>query len=161
MSEQGAGGTGRPGDGASSDPPRKTPATPQWPGSLPSPAPHPSAPPSPYGGQLPWRTGPDDTTWALLAHIGGVFFSFLAPLIILLTKGQQSGFVRDQAAEALNFQLTLIIAYVVSVVLIVVLIGLLLLPVIGVLALVFGILAAIASSRGEAYRYPVNLRLVK
>jgi uncharacterized Tic20 family protein len=125
--------------------------------------PYPSTPASPpgyAGGPLPWRTGPDDTTWATLAHVGGIFFSFLPPLIILLTKGQQSGFVRDQALEALNFQITLAIAYVVSVVLIIVLIGLLLLAVVGIAGLVLGILAAVAAGRGQAYRYPLNIRLV-
>jgi uncharacterized Tic20 family protein len=36
-----------------------------------------------------------------------------------------------------------------------------LLLVVGLLALVVGILATIAATRGEAYRHPMNLRLVK
>jgi uncharacterized Tic20 family protein len=69
-------------------------------------------------------------------------------------------FVRSQALEALNFQITVLIAVVVSSVLILVLIGLVLLPIIGVAAFVLMILAAIAANRGEEYRYPLTLRLV-
>jgi uncharacterized Tic20 family protein len=69
-------------------------------------------------------------------------------------------FVRSQALEALNFQITVLIAVVVSAALIFVLIGLFLLPIIGVAAFVLMILAAIAANRGEEYRYPLTLRLV-
>jgi uncharacterized protein len=133
-------------------------------GQYPSSPPGQPAPPPPagsYGGSRPWRTGQDDTTWAVLAHLGGVLFSFIPPLIVFLTKGQESGFVRDQAAEALNFQITLVVAYIISVILVIFLVGLLLLLVVPVVALVLGVVAAVRSGRGEAYRYPVNLRLVK
>ena len=80
--------------------------------------------------------------------------------MILLAKGNSSGFVRDQAVEALNFQITVILAYIVSTILILVVIGLVLLVVVGVASLILAILGGIAASRGEAYRYPVNLRLI-
>jgi uncharacterized Tic20 family protein len=109
---------------------------------------------------MPWRTGPDDTTWAVLAHVLGIFFSFIPPLVVLLAKGQSSGFVRDQAVEALNFQITVILAYIVSAILIILVIGLVMLFAVGVASLILAVLAAIAASRGEAYRYPVNLRII-
>jgi uncharacterized Tic20 family protein len=85
----------------------------------------------------------------------------IGPLIVMLTKGKESGFVRDQAVEALNFHITVLIASIVSGILIIVIIGIILLPVVLVGAAVFTIIAAVTASRGEAYRYPVNLRLVK
>ena len=62
---------------------------------------------------------------AMLAHLLGLFTGFLGPLVLYLVKRDDSAFVRDQSAEALNFQLTMIIAWIVSIVLILVLIGLL------------------------------------
>ncbi len=128
---------------------------------------------SPYGanglGQplspaaLPWRAGTDDNTWALLAHVGAIFFSFVAPLIVLLTKGKESGYVRDQSVEALNWTITLAIGWVAVGILAAITLGLgfVLYPVIAIVALVFGIIATLAASRGETYRYPWALRLVK
>lgn len=110
---------------------------------------------------LPWRVGNDDTTWALLGHLGGIFLSFVAPLIVLLTKGKESGFVRNQAVEALNWTITILIGYVISGVLTTILIGFVTYAVVGIASVVFGIIATIAASRGETYRYPWALRLVK
>jgi uncharacterized Tic20 family protein len=109
---------------------------------------------------VPWRSSPEDTTWAVLAHVLGIFFSFIPPLVVLLAKGQTSGFVRDQAVEALNFQITVILAYIVSAILIIVVIGLVMLLAVGIASTILAIVAAIAASRGEAYRYPVNLRMI-
>ena len=80
----------------------------------------------------------------------------------MLTQGQKSAYVRRQAVEALNFQITTYIAAIVSFLLVFVfLIGLVLLPIVGIGWLVLTIMASIAANRGEDYRYPVNLRLVK
>jgi uncharacterized Tic20 family protein len=81
--------------------------------------------------------------------------------VIFLTKGKESGYVRNQSLEALNFSITIAIGYLASSILTAVLIGFVLLPVLGIAALVFGIIATIAASKGETYRYPFTLRLVK
>lgn len=103
----------------------------------------------------------DDNTMAVIAHAGGILFGFLAPLLIMLIRGGQPGFVRDQSVEALNFQITLAIGWVAAFILTFIGIGLLLYPVLWVVSLVFGIMGAMAASRGEGYRYPFALRLVK
>lgn len=110
----------------------------------------------------------DERTWGMLSHLLGLLVGFLGPLIVMLTKGKESPFVRDQAVEALNFQLTSLIAMfvgtIVTIVLIFVIIGLFLIPVLmamGVAVVVFEILAIVAANQGTAYRYPVNLRMVK
>ncbi len=64
------------------------------------------------------------------------------------------------AAEALNFSVTLVIAYIVCVVLIFVLIGLVLLPIVWIGSLILHVMAAVAASRGEWYRYPISLHIV-
>ena len=103
----------------------------------------------------------DEKTWAILSHVGGLLFSFVAPLIIWLVFRGRGPYLENQAKEALNFQITLLIAYIAGSILSVIGIGLLILLAAWVAALVFGILAAIAASRFEWYRYPVTLRLVK
>ncbi|GGO66245.1 DUF4870 domain-containing protein [Nonomuraea cavernae] len=106
------------------------------------------------------RPGSDDTTMAMLAHLLGLLVSWVGPLIIYLMKKDESPYVRDQAAEALNFQITMFIGYMVAGLLTIVLIGLLLLPVVWIVSLIFHIQAAIAANKGENYRYPIAIRLV-
>lgn len=99
--------------------------------------------------------------WSVFAHIGGVFVSFLVPLVILLVFKGRGAFVENQAKEALNFQITLAIAYVVGLITIIIVVGAFILLAALICSIVFAILAAIASNRGELYRYPLTLRLVK
>ncbi|MEY4323702.1 MAG: hypothetical protein RL410_1483 [Actinomycetota bacterium] len=97
----------------------------------------------------------------ILAHLGGLVLGFIPALVIMLTTGSTSARVRAQAVEALNFQITLLIAGLLSGLLTIVLIGLLLLPVVVVLGFVFPILAAVKVGQGLDYFYPLSLRLVK
>ena len=105
----------------------------------------------------------DQRTMALAAHLLGIFTWFIGPLIIwLINKDDASkAFVTDQAKEALNFQITVTIAMVISIILMVVIIGGILAPIVGLVNLVFCIIAAVKANNGEAYRYPFTLRLIK
>ncbi|WP_436760649.1 DUF4870 domain-containing protein [Streptosporangium sp. V21-05] len=114
------------------------------------------APPGTYGA----RPGSDDTTMAMLAHLLGLLTSFVGPLVLYLAKKDESPYVRDQAAEALNFQLTVLVAYFVSWVLAFVLIGFVLMFFLWIGSIVMAIVAAVAANRGERYRYPMNIRFV-
>src|SRR3954463_7355282 len=67
----------------------------------------------------------EDRLWSVAAHAGTLFAGFLAPLLVLLIRGDQSPWVRAQAIESLNFQLTLIMAAFASLFLTVVAIGIL------------------------------------
>ena len=136
----------------------------------------PAAPPTAWGpppgwgqpGNQPGQLGPhpggpvqsDDTTWALLAHLSVFVLALIGPLVIYLVKKDGSPFVRQHAAEALNFHITVLIASIVSAVLMLVLIGFLLLAVVVIGSMVLGIVAAVAAGRGQPYRYPLTLRLV-
>jgi len=115
-----------------------------------------------YGaGQPEQLSQSDERMWAMLGHLGGIVLGFIAPLVVMLVQGGKSAFTRRQAVEALNFQITVLIAYVVSFVLWLVIVGMLLTFVVWAGSLVLMIMAGIAANRGEDYRYPVNLRLVK
>jgi hypothetical protein len=103
----------------------------------------------------------DEKTMALLAHIGGIVIPILVPLFIMVSKGKDSAWVREQAVEALNFQITVFIAYVACGILTLACIGALLAPVVGLAAIVLGIIAGLKTNEGISYRYPAALRLVK
>jgi uncharacterized Tic20 family protein len=90
----------------------------------------------------------DERLWAMLAQLGGIVIGWLAGLIVMLVFGKRSAFVNSQAKEALNFQITLILASIVGAILTLLIIG-------------FSIIAGIANNKGEEYRYPFILRLVK
>jgi uncharacterized protein len=103
----------------------------------------------------------DDRNLAMLAHLLGIVSGFIGALIIWLIKKDQSAFVDEQGKEALNFQITMLIAFVASWILMFVLIGMLLMPLLLIANLVFCILAAVAVSNGKHYKYPVAIRLLK
>jgi uncharacterized Tic20 family protein len=104
----------------------------------------------------------EDKTLALITHLSGIVAGFIVPLIIWLINKDKAdkSWLTGQAKEALNFQITLLIAYVACVVLSFVLIGMLLMPIIWIASIILMILAAVKSNNGESYRYPVTLRLI-
>lgn len=121
-----------------------------------------SMPPNPPGGYGPTS---EERNWALAAHIGTLVaawfaMGFLCPLIVMLTKGRESAFVRRHAVESLNFQISLLVYLAISGLLVLVVVGIFMLIALGVFALVMIILATIAASNGQDYRYPLTFRLV-
>ena len=117
----------------------------------------------------------EEKTWALVAQIGTlvaayIALGFLAPLIVLLVKGDSSPFVRRHAVESLNFQISLLIYSVVGGVLgflfavltvgigLVVLVPLVVVLAIVVLALI--IMATVKAGNGEDFRYPLTIRFI-
>ncbi len=117
--------------------------------------------PGPYSDAAGRQLTSDEQTWSMLAHLGGIVLGFLAPLIVMLTKGNESQYTRRQSVEALNFQITVLIGYVIASVLMFVLIGFLLWPLLYIANIVLCIMAGIAANKGQDYHYPVTLRLVK
>ncbi len=105
----------------------------------------------------------DDKTMGMIAHLSGIVTGFIGPLVIWLINKDKSDktWVIEEAKEALNFQITIAIAMMISIALMVVLIGLLLAPVVGIAALILAIMAGLKANAGESYRYPFTLRLIK
>ena len=109
----------------------------------------------------------DARTWALICHLSALagyvipFGNILGPLVVWMVKKDSHAFVDEQGKEAVNFQITVTLAVVVSVILIFVLIGFFLLAIVAVYALVMMIIAAMKVNEGENYRYPYTLRLIK
>ncbi len=111
-------------------------------------------------------SNPESRMWAMLAHLSALsgfvipFGNIVGPLIIWLIKRDEMSFVNDQAKEALNFNISMTIYMLVSLVLIFVVIGIPLIIVLGIAWLVLTIVAAVKANEGVAYRYPLTLRLV-
>jgi len=101
----------------------------------------------------------DDKNIATVTHLGGTVFSFIPGLLVWVLK-KDDAYLADQAKEALNFQITVLIAQFLAGVLAIILIGYLLMGIIWLTNVVFCIVAAISTSKGETYRYPLCLRLI-
>jgi uncharacterized Tic20 family protein len=104
----------------------------------------------------------EERNWAMAAHLCGllwlaggtgllflpfgglVLFTILGPLIIWLTKGRTMPFVAEPAKESLNFQITVLLLWL-----------------LGLVNLILVIVAAVQVGNGRPYRYPFCLRLVK
>ena len=103
----------------------------------------------------------DEKMWSTLVHVGGILFQFLPALIGFLVLKDRGPFVRAHTATALNFQLTLLIAYFVGSLLSIIGIGLLIMFAAWVLNIVFSIMAAVKSNGGWPYEYPMSIRFVR
>ncbi len=100
-----------------------------------------------------------DKIWALLSHLSSfICVPLILPLIVYLAMRDESVYVTNNAREALNFHLSLVLY---SFVLAITVIGLALIWVIWVVCLIFSIIAAIKASEGGCYRYPLTIRFVK
>lgn len=102
----------------------------------------------------------DSKNIALLAWIGTLFFGFIPGLILYLIK-KDDAYIQDQAKEALNWSITAMVAYFAAFILSFIVIGAFLIPIIGICHLVFCIMGAVATSKGNPFRVPFALRLIK
>jgi hypothetical protein len=109
----------------------------------------------------------EEKSMAMLCHLTGLLgglippVNIIAPMLIWLIKKDQMPFVNDQGKEALNFQISMTIYFIIGFFLIFILVGLVLLPVLGILWLIFGIVATVKANEGTAYRYPMILRMIR
>ncbi|MBD8898075.1 DUF4870 domain-containing protein [Rhodanobacter sp. DHG33] len=104
----------------------------------------------------------DDRNLAMITHLSGFLLSVIVPLIVWLVHKDRAdkAYLVREAKEALNFQITVLIGYVVCGVLAVILIGALLGWLLWIANLVLCIIAAVRVSSEGSYRYPFALRLV-
>lgn len=122
--------------------------------------PPPPPPQQPYGGGAQQLSPADEKLWATLVQIGGILFNWIPALIGYLVLKDRGPFVRAHTATALNFQITIFIAYVVGGLLTIVVIGIFVIIAAWVLNIVFSIIAAVKANQGEYYTYPLAIRFV-
>jgi uncharacterized Tic20 family protein len=114
---------------------------------------NPTPTPSPSSNQ-------DSKNMALLLWIGTLLFGFIPSLVLYLVK-KDDAYLLDQSKEALNWSITATIGYVAAIILSFVVIGAFLIPIIAICHLVFCILGAVGVSKGDTFRVPFALRLIK
>ncbi|GAB2569046.1 DUF4870 domain-containing protein [Dyella jejuensis] len=104
----------------------------------------------------------NDRNLAMITHLSGIVLGVIVPLIVWLIHKDRTDktYLAGEAKEALNFQLTILIAWIICWVLQIILIGFFLMAVLWVVDLVFCIVAAVRVSSDGHYRYPFTLRLV-
>ncbi|GAB3024336.1 DUF4870 domain-containing protein [Spirosoma pulveris] len=125
-------------------------------------------PPNPNYTPVPVPMSESDVRmWAMLTHLSALtgFFTgvggVVAPLIIWQIQKDKSAYIDYHGKEAVNFQITMAIAFMISFFLVFILIGAFLIWILGVVWLVFTIIAAVKANNGEHYRYPLSIRFIK
>ncbi len=104
----------------------------------------------------------DEKRLALIAHVGGIVIPVVVPLLVMLTRGKESTWVNNQSKEALNFQITVTLGYLISSPLVICVgLGFLTASLVFVVAAILGLLAGLKINDGMPYEYPFALRLVK
>lgn len=109
----------------------------------------------------------DTRTWGMFCHLSAFlgfiipFFNIVGPLIVWLIKKDEMDYVDHHGKEALNFQITIFLAFIACLVLSFIVIGVFLIPIVGIFSFVMTIIAGIKANGGEHYKYPICLRLIK
>ena len=105
--------------------------------------------------------------WGMLCHLSALSLYFtgigfiVGPLIVWLIKKDDHPFIDDQGKESLNFEITIAIYYLISTVAIFCVVGIPMLVVLHIFHIVLIIVAAMRANNGQAYRYPLTIRLIK
>jgi len=108
-----------------------------------------------------------EKNWALFAHLGTLlgfvvgFGNFIVPLVIWLSKKDESAFITEHAKESLNFQLSVFLYVILAGLLSLILIGIPILFGLIITDIVCVVIASMKADKGEFYRYPITIRFVK
>ena len=108
----------------------------------------------------------NEKQWILLSHLSGFagfifpFGNILGPLLVYLLKKDQSTAVAEHAREALNFQISITIYYIIAGILIFVIVGGFIIAILVVLQIVLMIKAALEADKGGFYKYPFTFRFL-
>ena len=97
---------------------------------------------------------------AVLVHLSGLLTLFVGPLLVYLLRDARTDLVARAACEALNFQLTLFLAWLITFISLFFVVGFFVLQVLGLFSVAMPVWAAAMTSRGEVYRYPIALRMI-
>ena len=105
--------------------------------------------------------------WGMLCHLTALsgfiipFGNIIGPLVIWLLKKDDIPFVDEQGKASLNFQISMMLWVGIGVLLCFVVIGFLILPVLGVLEIIFIIIASIKAYEGKTFNYPLTIKFIK
>ena len=110
----------------------------------------------------------DARMWAMICHLAGLAGIILpaagnivAPLIIWQIKKEDNQFVDEQGKEAVNFQISMSIYLIASIILSCICIGIPMIIATIIVFFVFTLIAAVKANNGYHYRYPLTIRFIK
>lgn len=109
----------------------------------------------------------DERTWGTLCHLSALagfvvpFGNVLGPLVVWIMKKAEYALVDREGKKVLNFQITVSIVGIILLPLCFILIGIPLVLLLGLASLVLTIIAAVRTSNGEEYNYPVSIKFIK
>ncbi len=109
----------------------------------------------------------EQRTWAMFCHLSALagllipFGSVIGPLIVWLVKKEEMPLVAEHGRKSLNFQLTMMIAYIVCFILMFVVVGVILLPLVALFSLIMVIVSAIKANDGKEVNYPMAIEFIK
>ncbi len=109
----------------------------------------------------------DEKKWAVILHLSpfaGYLIpvaGFIIPLVIWLLKRTESSYLDAQGKEVINFLISFLAYCAVCALLFLVLIGIPLFYILVAGAIALSVIAAIRTSEGVDYKYPLIFRLVK
>ncbi|SEA42222.1 DUF4870 domain-containing protein [Psychroflexus halocasei] len=89
------------------------------------------------------------------------FGGLIAPLIIWLVKKDEIINLDEEGKKVLNFQITMLIAAIVSIPLMLILIGFVIIFAVGLLTLIFPIINAVKANNGQPTSYPLSFKFLK
>ena len=111
---------------------------------------------------------PEERKWGMLIHLSALIGLLLplglvlGPLLVWVLKRNESPFLDEQGKKAVNFQLTILIAAFVLVLLSAIIKPLIAIAFFsGFLGLIFAVIASINVSKGKPYDYPFSINLIK
>lgn len=106
----------------------------------------------------------ESRNWAVVGHLSAFIQfigipAFIGPLVVWLIR-KDDPYAADQAKEALNFNLSILIYLILSFLAIILIVGLILIPLVLLAWFVLTIVAAVNASNGATYRYPLTIRFI-
>ena len=123
--------------------------------------------PSPSPSPISPSAAPANHTWELCTHLAalaGFVFPFgnvAGPLLVWALKKGEVPAVDAHGKEAINFNISMVIYYVIAAILIFLLVGFIILPALALAHIILIVIAAVKAGSGEFYRYPLTIRLIK
>jgi len=114
----------------------------------------------------PFATPSEERNWAMFCHLGGLVYfiplgNIIVPLILWSMRKDYSPLVDREGKKALNFQISFTIYMFVAAILVFLLVGILFLIILGLLQLIFVILAVVKTLNDEDFEYPMSIKFIQ
>lgn len=109
----------------------------------------------------------EQRTWAMLCHLSALagfiipMGSLIGPLVVWFVKKEEMPLVAEHGLKSINFQITMLIAYIICFILMFAVIGVILLPVVAIFSFIMVVVGAIKANDGKPFSYPFSLNLIK